>query len=696
MSESVSFALRNDIALITIENPPVNALSQAVRSGLKAAITQGEQDSRVKAMVLICAGRSFSAGADIHEFGKPPQEPLLVEVIEEIEQASKPIVAAIHGTALGGGLEVALGCHFRIASMDAKMGLPEVKLGLLPGAGGTQRLPRLIGVPAALELIVDGGMVSAERALELGLIDERVVSGKLEAAALDFARGVIDSSMPVRRLSTLDCSFSDSDVFEAYTESVTRKRRGYIAPLRCIAAVQAAAELPFAKGMERERAMFLELAASFQSKAQRHAFFAERAAARVPDATLKKETEVLSVDSVGVVGAGTMGTGIAMCFANVGIPVLLLETNADNLERGVATIRKNYARTMDRGGLTQAEMDRRIALIRPSAVYEDLAQVDLVIEAVFEELGVKQMVFRMLDQVCKPGAILASNTSYLNIDAIADVTARPEYVLGMHFFSPANVMPLLENVRGAKTLPQVCAAAMKVGKVIGKTPVMVRVCDGFVGNRMLAKRTRESYFMLEEGATPQQIDRVLYDFGFPMGPFAMSDLAGVDVGWLNRQSRLANLTSRERACDILDQVHALGRFGQKTGAGFYRYEEDRSRHVDPKIEELIVNHSKKRGIERRQIPDSEIIERCLYPMINEAAKLLEEGIVDRPGDIDVVWLKGYGFPAFLGGPLFYADHIGLPVIHQAMLKYQAVHGEQYWKPAALLEDLVRSGKQFYS
>ncbi|OWT59135.1 3-hydroxyacyl-CoA dehydrogenase NAD-binding domain-containing protein [Candidimonas nitroreducens] len=695
MAESVSFDARGEIALIKIENPPVNALSQAVRSGLAAAICRGEQDTRIKAMVLIGGERGFSAGADIREFGEPPRQPLLLDVIDVIERSSKPVIAAIQGTALGGGLEVALGCHFRIASPDAVMGLPEVKLGLLPGAGGTQRLPRLIGVSAALEMIVEGTVVSAQRALVLGLVDE-LAPGGLEAHALDFARGIVASGKPVRRVSMLDCEPSDQSVFEAYVETVERKRRGYIAPLRCIAAVRAATELPFKKGLERERAMFLELAASPQSKAQRHAFLSERAAAKIPDMRAKTAIGTLPIDLVGVVGAGTMGTGIAMCFANAGVPVMLVEANADNLERGMALVRKNYARTMARGGLSQAEMDKRVALIRPSVSNDQLAQADLVIEAVFEELEVKQKVFRMLDQICKPGAILASNTSYLNIDLIADATARPEYVLGMHFFSPANVMPLLENVRGARTLPQVCATAMKIGKLIGKTPVMVRVCDGFVGNRMLAKRTRESYFMLEEGATPQQIDKVLYDFGFPMGPFAMSDLAGVDVGWLNRQSRLANLTSRERACDILDQIHALGRFGQKTGAGFYRYDADRHRSVDPEIEALIVNHSKKRNIERRQISDVEILERCLYPMINEGAKLLEEGIVDRPGDIDVVWLKGYGFPAFLGGPLFYADQIGLPVVYEALLKYQVVHGDQYWKPAALLENMVRSGKRFYT
>jgi 3-hydroxyacyl-CoA dehydrogenase len=600
MAESVLFDVRGEIALIEIENPPVNALSQAVRGGLMAAINQGGQDARIKAMVLIGGARGFSAGADIREFGEPPRQPLLVDVIDVIERSSKPVIAAIQGTALGGGLEVALGCHFRIASPDAAMGLPEVKLGLLPGAGGTQRLPRLIGVSAALEMIAKGTVISAQRALALGLVDE-LAQGSLEAGALDFARGIVASGKPARRASMLDCELSDESVFETYTETVKRKRRGYIAPLRCIASVRAATELPFEKGLERERAMFLELAASPQSRAQRHAFLAERAAAKVPNIQSTTAVRALPVDLVGVVGAGTMGTGIAMCFANAGVPVVLLEANADNLDRGMALIRKNYARTMARGGLSQAEMDERVALIRPSVSNDQLAQADLVIEAVFEELEVKQKVFRMLDQICKPGAILASNTSYLNIDLIADATARPEYVLGMHFFSPANVMPLLENVRGARTLPQVCATAMKVGKLIGKTPVMVRVCDGFVGNRMLAKRTRESYFMLEEGATPQQIDKVLYDFGFPMGPFAMSDLAGVDVGWLNRQSRLANLTPRERACDILDQIHALGRFGQKTGAGFYRYDADRRRSVDPEIEALIVNHSKKRNIERRQI-----------------------------------------------------------------------------------------------
>jgi 3-hydroxyacyl-CoA dehydrogenase len=693
MSEVVLYSKRGDIGVVTVANPPVNALSQSVRAGLMECVALGLADAEVAAIVLICDGRTFIAGADIREFGKPPLDPRLPDVVQFIENAFKPVIAAIHGTALGGGLEVALGCHFRIAVADAKMGLPEVKLGILPGAGGTQRLPRLIGAEAALDMIVSGNPVSARKALEIGILDE-IAEGDLLAAAVALARRVMAEKRPLRKVSELSATAPGPELFEQYKKNIAKTRRGFLAPLNCIEAVRAATELPFAQGMQRERELFVELMGSPQAAAQRHVFFGEREVAKIPG--LPEGTRTRDIALVAVLGAGTMGGGIAMCFVNAGIPVVLLETSDENLQRGLATISKNYARTVAKGNLAQAEMDRRMALIRPTLSYDDLKNADLVIEAVFEEMSVKHEVFARLDKVCKPGAIMASNTSYLDIDTIAAATTRPQDVLGMHFFSPANVMRLLENVRGAKTSPEVYATAMKVGKDIGKVAVLVGVCDGFVGNRMLAKRTRESYFMLEEGATPQQIDKVLYDFGLPMGPFAMGDLAGLDIGWRNRKSRMAQLTPREQACNILDQICELGRYGQKTGAGFYRYDADRRSSTDPLIDELIVAHSRERGIERRVVSDQEILERCLYSMINEGAKILEEGIVSRPVDVDVVWLAGYGFPAYRGGPLFYADQIGLKTVYEAILKYQDRHGSEYWKPSALLEKLAREGKGFYS
>jgi 3-hydroxyacyl-CoA dehydrogenase len=692
MSDAVTFSKQGRIGLITVSNPPVNALSQEVRAGLKACVAKGNSATDVSAMVIWCEGKTFIAGADIREFGKPRKEPFLVDVVQYIEDSPKPMIAAIHGTALGGGLEVALSCHFRLAAPNAKVGLPEVKLGILPGAGGTQRLPRLAGARQALDMIVNGSHIPAREALAAGVIDE-IVEGDLKGAAIAFAERVVAEQRPIRRVSTLAVKVDTPNLFEEYAKGIARKQRGFLAPFHCIKAVQAAAELPFAAGIQRERELSLELHASSQAKAQQHTFFAEREASKIPG--LAADIVPRDIKSVGVLGAGTMGGGIAMCFANAGIPVALLETSQENLDRGMNTIRKNYANTVAKGGLKQEEMDRRLGFITPTLSYDALKNADMVIEAVFEEMGVKREVFTKLDAVCKQGAVLASNTSYLNINEIAAVTKRPQDVIGMHFFSPANVMKLLENVRGDKTSPEVCATAMKIGKTIGKVPVLVGVCDGFVGNRMLAKRTREAYFMLEEGASPQQIDKVLYDFGFPMGPFAMSDLAGLDVGWRNRKAKLDKLTPREQACNILDKVCELGRYGQKTGAGFYQYDEKRTATPDPVIEELIVGHSKERGLSRRAISDQEILERCLYAMINEGAKILEEGIAARPLDIDVIWIYGYGFPVYCGGPMFYADQIGLGKVYEAILKYQEQVGAEYWKPAPLLEKLAKEGKGFY-
>ncbi|MHB8139510.1 MAG: 3-hydroxyacyl-CoA dehydrogenase NAD-binding domain-containing protein [Smithellaceae bacterium] len=693
MAETVTFSKEGNVGLIIVNNPPVNALSQAVRAGIKAGVEKGIEDKEVDAMIIMCEGRTFIAGADIREFGKPPMEPYLPDVCQFIEDSPKPVIAAIHGTALGGGLEIPLSCHFRIALAGAKVGLPEVKLGLLPGAGGTQRLPRVAGVQAALEMVTSGMPVTAAHAQSLGILDE-VVDGNLKAAAMAFAKKAVDQKLPIRRVSQLTAKVDSPTVFEDFAAANARKFRGFIAPFKCIEAVKIATELPFAEGMKKERSIFLELQASDQSKAQRHVFFAEREVVRIPG--LPDDQPTREIKSVGIVGAGTMGGGIAMCFVNAGIPVVLLEVKQEFLDKGLAVIRKNYSNTVAKGRLKQEVMDQRLALIKPTLSYDDLKNVDLVIEAVFEDMTVKKEVFTKLDAVCKPGAILASNTSYLNIDDIAATTKRPQDVMGMHFFSPANVMRLLENVRGAKTSPEVYATAMKVGKAIGKVPVLVGVCDGFVGNRMLAKRTRECGFMLEEGALPWQIDRVIYNFGFPMGPYVMGDMAGLDIGWRNHKAKFDSLTPRERDCNILNKICEMGRFGQKTGAGFYKYDEKRNASRDPLIEELIVKHSQKVGMTRRVISDQEIIERAICSMINEAAKILEEGIVARPLDIDVVWLYGYGFPAYLGGPMFYADTVGLKKVYDAILKYKDLVGAEYWTPSPLLERLAKEGKGFYS
>jgi len=693
VSQAVTFSKQSNVGVISVNNPPVNALGQAVRAGIKESIEKGLVDKDVAAMIIWCEGRTFMAGADIREFGKPVQQPILPDVVQLIENSSKPMIAAIHGTALGGGLEVALGCHYRIALASAQVGLPEVRLGILPGAGGTQRLPRIVGVEAALDMIVSGSPVSAQKAQSTGLIDE-IAEGDLKAAALAFAKKVIDEKHPIRKASDLSVKVENPAIFDEYAKKIEKRQRGFLAPFACITAVKMAAELPFAEGMKRERELMVELMASPQSKAQRHVFFAEREVARIPG--LPEDQPTREVKSAGVLGAGTMGGGIAMCFANVGIPVLLLDAKQELLDKGLAVIRKNYATTVAKGSLAQEAMDQRMSLIRPTLSYDDLKNVDLVIEAVFEDIAVKKEVFARLDAACKPSAILASNTSYLNINEIAASTGRPQDVMGMHFFSPANVMRLLENVRGAKTSPEVLVAAMKVGKQIGKVPVLVGVCDGFVGNRMLAKRTRECGFMLEEGALPQQIDKVIYDFGFPMGPYAMADMAGLDIGWRNRKAKFDQLTSREKANTILDKICEMGRYGQKTGAGFYTYDENRNQSPDPLIEELIIKHSKERRVARRTISEQEILERAVYSLINEGAKILDEGIAARPIDIDIVWIHGYGFPAYLGGPMFYADQIGLKAVYDAILKYRDMVGAEFWEPSRLLARLADEGKGFYS
>jgi len=692
MSDTVSFSKKGAIGLIKVNNPPVNALNQSVRAGLKACVEQGLGDDSVKAMVLICEGRTFIAGADITEFAKGMGEPGLVPVIGNMETASKPIVAAIHGTALGGGLEVALGCHYRVALASAKVGLPEVHLGLLPGAGGTQRLPRLVGAQAALELIVGGGHVPAAKALELGIIDE-IVEGDLEAAGIAYAEKLLTDGTGPRAIRDITPEAAGPEVFDNFEKSIARKQRGFLAPFHIIKSIRAAFELPFDDGMAREEALFMELMRSSESASQRHIFFAEREVAKVPG--LAKDTVKREINCGAVVGAGTMGGGIAMNFANAGIPVKLLEMKQEFLDKGIALIRKNYENTAKKGRISMADVEKRMALIEPTLSYEDIKDVDIVIEAVFENMDVKKEVFKKLDSVCRPGAILATNTSTLDVDEIASVTGRPEDVIGMHFFSPANVMRLLENVRGEKTADDVIATVMSFSKRIGKIGAMVGVCDGFVGNRMLHQRTRESAYLVEEGASPEQVDKVLFDFGFPMGAFTMADMAGLDVGYKVREERRKAGKVEKRDSVWIDKIVEMGRHGQKTNAGVYKYEDGRTPIPDPIVKALIAECAKEAGIEQRAISDQEILERCLYPMINEGAKILEEGIAARPLDIDIIWINGYGFPGYKGGPMFWADQIGLQNIVDAYAKYAKQFGDHYWQPAPLLAKLAKEGKGFY-
>ncbi|HYM30110.1 MAG TPA: 3-hydroxyacyl-CoA dehydrogenase NAD-binding domain-containing protein [Candidatus Cybelea sp.] len=693
MSSLVDFQKHGAIGVITINNPPVNALSQGVRQGLAEGVAKGVADPAIAAMVIIGGGRTFIAGADIREFGKPMMAPGLHEVLDAMEASSKPLVAAIHGTALGGGLEVALTCHWRVAIDSAQVGLPEVKLGLLPGAGGTQRLPRLVGAQAALDMIVSGNPINARKALAAGVVDE-VVTGDLLAGAIAFAEKVVKEKRPLRLVSKIDDKVKNTDpkVFADFRKANERKLRGFFAPWRCIECVEAACTLPFAEGMKRERDLFMQCMASPERAAQIHAFFAEREASKIPD--VPADTPPKKIAKAAIVGAGTMGGGIAMNFANVGIPVKILEVSQEALSKGLGVIEKNYATSVQRGSMPQAAMDKALGLISGTQRYEDIGDADIVIEAVFEEMPIKKQVFGKLDQVMKPGAILASNTSTLDIDEIASATKRPEAVIGTHFFSPANVMKLLENVRGKKSSKETIATVMALGKQIRKVPVLAGNCDGFIGNRMLAGYGREAAFLLEEGTTPWRIDKVLYDFGMPMGPFAMGDLAGLDVGWRIRKGKAHLRKADERYSTIADQLCELGRFGQKTGAGYYKYE-GRNAVPDPLVEEMIVQSARQHGIKRREITDQEIISRCLYPLINIGAQILDEGIAIRSGDIDITYIYGYGFPVYRGGPMFWAEQTGLKNVLATIEKYHAEHGKN-WEPAPLLKRLVAAGKTKWS
>jgi 3-hydroxyacyl-CoA dehydrogenase len=688
VSQSVDLDRRGRIAVLTVNNPPVNALSQHVRQGLRDGVRAATADAGAGAIVVVCAGRTFIAGADITEFGKPPQEPSLHEVLDLIESSPKPVVAVVHGTALGGGLEVALACHYRVGVKGARFGLPEVKLGLLPGAGGTQRLPRVVGVDKALSMIVSGDPIGAEEALRHGLVDE-LADGDLSAAGVAFAGKVLAENRPLRKIRDLDDKLAAArgkpELFATFRKSVARQTRGFRAPENCIKAVEAAVNLPFPDGLKRERELFVELLNSTESKAQRYFFFAEREAAKIPD--VPADTPTIDVKKAAVLGAGTMGGGIAMNFANAGIPVTVVEVARDALDRGLAVVRKNYENTASKGRITMADVDKRMGLIQGTTDYGAIADADMVIEAVFEEMALKKEVFTRIDALAKPGAVLATNTSTLDVDEIASATKRPESVIGMHFFSPANVMKLLEVVRGSRTSKPVIATAMAVGKRINKVPVLVGVCYGFVGNRMLHQRGVQAERLLLEGALPWQVDKVLYDFGLPMGPFAMGDLAGLDVGWRIRKGRGATSPVADRLCE-------MGRFGQKTGKGYYVYDANRTAQPDPEVERIITEVSKELGIERRSFSAQEILERLLYPMVNEGAKILEEGIAIRASDIDVIWVYGYGWPVYRGGPMFWADQVGLKTIRERIVELGKQTGDAFWTPAPLLDRLAHQGKGF--
>ena len=682
----VSTAREGAVAVLTLQSGPVNALGTALRQGILAAVEAAEADAAVKAIVLIGGGRMFSAGADITEFGKPQSGISLPDLLNRIEASTKPVVAAIHGNALGGGLETALACHYRVAVPSAKVGLPEVKLGILPGAGGTQRLPRVVGPRKALDVIVGGSPIGAKAVAAMGLIDELAPEDSLRAHAVAFAERVVAEGRPLLKIRDRDDKIAEGrenpGLFAAFREENARKTRGFEAPEACIACIEAACRLPFDEGLAFERAEFQKLVSGTQSAAQRYVFFAERQAAKIPD--VPDDTPARPIARVGVIGAGTMGGGISMNFLNAGIPVTIVETKRDALDRGIKTIRTNYENTAKKGRLKPEDVETRMGLLTDTLELEKLAECDLIIEAVFEDMGIKKEIFSKLDQIAKPGAILASNTSYLDIDAIAAMTSRPADVIGMHFFSPANVMRLLEVVRGEKTAKDVIATAMQIGRKVGKIPVLVGVCHGFVGNRMLAQRQREANRLILEGVTPWDVDRVVYEFGLPMGPFTMSDLAGLDIGW----SRETNKSESVR-----DLLCEQDRRGQKTSAGFYDYDAKRKATPSTVTEEIIARVAERQGVKRKAATDQEILERTLYPMINEGAKILEEGKAIRASDIDIVWINGYGWPVYRGGPMFWADTIGLPKVLERLRAYEAEYGEAF-KPSALLERLAAEGKGF--
>ncbi len=690
------YATQGDVAIITMDNPPVNGLGLALRSGIVDGVRRAQADPAIKAIVLTGAGKAFSGGADIREFNTPKAltEPTLFTVIRTVEQAAKPVVAAIHSVAMGGGLELAMGCHFRVAAPGAQIALPEVKLGVIPGAGGTQRLPRLVPLEMAVNMIVSGNPVKSEKFRGTRLFDE-IVEGDLLAAAVAFARRVVAENRGLPKVRDLRIEHENAEGFLQFARNTVKTvARQYPAPARCVDAIAGALGDSFEQGLARERAMFLEMVQTPESRALRHAFFAERAASKIPD--VPEDTPTRPVAGAAVIGAGTMGGGIAMNFANAGIPVRLLELEQEALGRGLATIRKNYESSARKGRMSAEDVEKRMALIRPTLSYDDIGDADIVVEAVFEDLPVKEAVFRKLDAVMKPGAILATNTSTLDVDRIAAFTARPQDVIGTHFFSPANVMKLLEIVRGAKTGKDVLATTMKLSKKLRKTGVVSGVCDGFIGNRMLEQYLRQALYLLEEGATPQQVDRAIEKFGFAMGPFRMSDLAGNDVGWYIRKRRYLERPDMKYP-RVADALCELGRFGQKTGAGWYRYAPGkRDALPDPEVDALIAAQRQALGVAPRRVSDDEIVHRLVFALVNEGAKILEEGIALRASDIDMIYLTGYGFPLWRGGPMLYADMTGLYNVVNRMADFAAnPHGDAaFWTPAPLLAKLAGEGKGF--
>jgi len=697
MSDLVQVTKAGGVAVIMINNPPVNALSPGVPEGISEAVAQIEKDADVQAAVLIGGGRTFVAGADIKEFGKltsgkKQRGAGLLPLLLQIEDCRKPIVMAIHGTAFGGGLELAMAGHYRVAAPGAQVGQPEVKLGIIPGAAGTQRLPRLVGVAKAVEMCANGDPVKTEEAFKLGLID-RIIEGDLLEGAVRFALEV--AGRPVRKTRDINGKLGtpeqNAPVFAAAREAARKRQRGMTAPLAAIDAVEAATKLSFEEGCREEDRLFIECLHSDQSKALIHVFFGEREVGKIPD--VPKETPVIPVNSVAVVGAGTMGGGIAMVFANAGIPVLLKEEGQEALDQGLAKIRANYAGSVNRGRFTQQFVDERLKLIRPTLTYEGFEKVDMVVEAVFEGMALKKQIFAELDRLCKPGTILASNTSTLNVDEIASSTSRPEFVIGTHFFSPANVMRLLEIVRGKKSSKPVIATCMQLSRKLGKIGVLVGNCRSFVGNRMFHPYVRESVFLVEEGASVESIDKALVEFGMAMGPLAVGDLAGLDVGWRIRKEYRHLEKPGIRQAFAGDRLCEMGRYGQKTRAGWYKYDENRRAIPDPEVSTLVRKWAAEAGIPQRQISANEIVDRCVYALVNEGARILEEGYALRSVDIDIIYLNGYGFPAHRGGPMWYADTVGLKKVYERVGEFHQQHGEN-WRPAPLLKQLAEQGKTF--
>jgi 3-hydroxyacyl-CoA dehydrogenase len=696
MSDLVQSSKSGEIGILTVNNPPVNALSPGVPEGILAGVEAFDKDDSVKAIVLIGGGRTFIAGADIKEFGKMTsgqtrRGPGFNEILNKVEMSNKPVIAAIHGTALGGGLETAMACHYRVAVIDALVGQPEVKLGIIPGAAGTQRLPRLAGIQKAVEMCAFGDPIKAQDAFKAGILDQ-IVEGDLLAGAIEFAKTKAGQApRRTRDLSEkLGTPETNAPVFAAARDTARKRARNVLAPQAAIDAVEAATKLPFEEGIQREAELFHDCLFSDQSKSMIHVFFGEREVAKIPD--IGKDVQMIPVNKAGIIGAGTMGGGIAMSFANAGIPVLLKETEQAALDRGMNTIKKNYANSVAKGRFTQTQMDERVARITPQLTYDGFDKVDMVVEAVFEGMELKKTIFAEIDKIAKPGAILASNTSTLNVDEIGAATTRPQFVIGTHFFSPANVMRLLELVRGAATSKEVIATCMALSKKIGKIGVLVGNCWGFAGNRMFGPYRREAQFLALEGAKVEAVDKALYDWGMAMGPLATGDLAGLDVGWrIRKELRLAGKSTGEP--NIEDLLCDLGRYGQKTGAGWYKYDENRRPMPDPVVEEVIADAQKKAGVTPRSISAEECVERTIYALVNEGARILEEGYALRSVDLDIIYLNGYGFPPHRGGPMFYADTVGLQKVYERVVEFHRQHGDR-WKPAPLLDKLAREGKRF--